>query len=96
MPDTFDVHIKNLQSKLQLLLKKHVLLVKENEQLKKETQNYELREKELLKSNEQLTGQVHILKASSGKLEGKEKIEFEKNINRYIRSLNKCIDILKK
>jgi hypothetical protein len=96
MPDTIDVHIKNIQSKLQLLLKKHALLLKESENLKKENQDYKLKEKELKDENEQLTQQVHILKASASRLDGEEKAAFEKNINRYIRSLNKCIDILNK
>ena len=96
MPDNIDVYIKSLQSKLQLLLKKHALISKENEQLKKENQNYQLKEKELIETRGQLQQQVNILKTSAGQLEGKEKIEFEKSINRYIRSIDKCITMLNK
>lgn len=96
MPDNIDIYIKSLHSKLQLLLKKHALISKENEQLKKENQNYQLKEEELMENRDQLQQQVNILKTSAGQLEGKEKIEFEKSINRYIRSIDKCITMLNK
>ncbi|HUZ59929.1 MAG TPA: hypothetical protein VMU83_14225 [Hanamia sp.] len=96
MPDNIDIHIKSLQSKLQLLLKKHALLSKENDQLKRENQNYQSREKELTDRKVQLEQQVNILKTSAGRLEGNEKINFEKSINSYIRSIDKCITMLNK
>jgi hypothetical protein len=96
MPENIELHIKNLQSKLQLLLKKHALLIKENNQLKKENEAHQSNQKQLIEKNEQLLQQVNILKASTGQLEGKEKIDFEKSINRYIRSIDKCIAILNK
>jgi len=96
MPDNIDLHIKSLHSKLQLLLKKHALLQKENEQLKKENGKYQTREKELTGEREQLEMQVNILKTSAGKMEGKEKADFEKSINQYIRSIDKCISMLNK
>jgi hypothetical protein len=96
MPDSIDLHVKNIQSKLQLLLKKHALLLKENEQLKKENQAFKTSEKTLMEKTEQLQQQVNILKTSAAQLEGKEKMDFEKNINRYIRSIDKCIGILNK
>lgn len=89
-------HIKNLQTKQQLLLKKYALLLKENDQLKKKNQDYQFNEKMIIEKNEQLRQQVNILKTSTGQLEGKEKSDFEKNINRYIRSIDKCIDVLNK
>jgi predicted secreted Zn-dependent protease len=96
MPDSIDLHVKNIQSKLQLLLKKHALLLKENEQLRKENQSLQINEKTLIDKTEQLQQQVNILKTSAGQMEGKEKMDFEKNINRYIRSIDKCIGILNK
>ena len=96
MSENIDIHIKNLQTKLQLLLKKYALLLKENDQFKKENQDFQSNEKNILKKNEQLQQQVNILKTSAGQLEGKEKLDFEKNINRYISSIDKCIDVLNK
>jgi len=94
MPDSIEIHIKNIQSKLQLLLKKHALLSKENNQLKKENEIYQLKEKSLIEKTEQLQMKVNILKTSTGQMEGKEKTDFEKSINRYIRSIDKCINML--
>lgn len=96
MPEDIDAHIKSLHSKLQLLLKKHALLQKENEQLQKENGRCQTREKELIEERAQLEMQVNILKTSTGKLEGKEKSDFEKSINQYIRSIDKCITMLNK
>ncbi|HEY5368643.1 MAG TPA: hypothetical protein VIJ75_06595 [Hanamia sp.] len=69
MPDNIDAHLKSLHSKLQLLLKKHALLVEENGK-------YQSRKKELNEEKEQLQMQVAILKTSAVKLEGKEKSDF--------------------
>ena len=96
MPDSINLHIKSIQPKLQLLLKKYALLGKENLQIKNENENFKLREKELVTKIETLEQQVNILKASAGKLEGDERVRFEKNINQYIRNLDKCIAILNK
>jgi hypothetical protein len=94
MPDSIDLHIKNIQAKLQLLLKNHALLIKENNQLKKENENYQAKEKAMTEKTEQLQQQINILKTSAGQMEGKEKMEFEKIINRYIRTIDKCINLL--
>lgn len=96
MPDSIELHIKNLQTKLQLLLKKHALLIKENHRLEKENEAYQSNEKNLVEKTEQLQLQINILKTSAGNLEGEEKSRFEKSINRYIRSIDKCIDMLNK
>jgi hypothetical protein len=96
MPDSIDIHVRNIQLKLQLLLKKQALLLKENEQLKKENRGFQSSEKTWTEKTEQLQQQVNILKTSAGKMEGKEKANFEKNINRYIRSIDKCIGMLNK
>lgn len=94
MPETIDIHIKNIQSKLQLLLKKHAALKKENAGLIKEKESYKSNERQLIEKLILLEQQVNILKASAGKLEGKEKSAFEKSINGYIKSIDKCIGML--
>jgi regulator of replication initiation timing len=96
MAENIDFHIKHIQSKLQLLLKKHALVIKENEQLQKENAEIKSKVKTLLEKNEQIEIQVNILKTSTGKLEGIEKSDFEKSINSYIRTIDKCISILNK
>jgi hypothetical protein len=96
MAENIENHIKHIQSKLQLLLKKYALVLKENELLQKENIGIKSRSKDLLEKNEQLKLQVNILKKSAGQLEAKEKSDFEKNINRYVRTIDKCISILNK
>jgi uncharacterized protein (DUF3084 family) len=94
MPDPIIIHIKNLQGKLQVLLKKHASLLKENAQLKAENEQCHSGHEELKRKAELLEQRVQILQSSAGKLEGREKADFEKRINRYIKSLDKCISIL--
>lgn len=94
MPESIDVHINNISSKLQSLLKKFSFLEKENHRLSNENETLKASE---LKNKEQivlLEQQVNILKASAGKLEGDEKKNFEKSINGYIKSIEKCIGML--
>ncbi len=94
MPETIDIYIKNIQSKLQILLKKHAALELENASLIKENESHKSNEKNLARKLNLLEQQVNILKASAGKLEGKEKSAFEKSINGYIKSIEKCIGML--
>ena len=43
---------------------------------------------------EELQQQIAILKVASGQLNEKDKKEFEKKINQYIREIDKCISYL--
>lgn len=94
MPDSIDLHINNIFSKLQQLLKKHAALEKENIRLSKE--NHALQENEINYKEQifQMQQQLNILKASTGKLEGEEKKNFEKSINGYIRSIERCMAMI--
>ncbi len=94
MPESIDIHIKNIQTKLQILLKKHGTLEKEKIGLIKDNEVYKLNEKKLSDKINLLEQQNNILKTSAGKLEGDEKKEFEKSINQYIRTIEKCIGML--
>lgn len=96
MPDNIDLHIKNLREKLQLLLKKHALILKENTQLREQNELYKSNEKTLVEKNNELQLRINILKTSAAQLEGDEKINFEKSINSYIRTIDKCINFLNK
>jgi hypothetical protein len=94
MPESIDIHIKNIQDKLQLLLKKYAVLEKENIRLSKENEIFKSNESTYQARINLLDQQVNILKASCGKLEGADKKHFEKSINGYIKSIEKCIAIL--
>ncbi len=94
MPESIDVHINNIQAKLQLLLKKYALVDKENGRLLKENETFQTNEKKYLEQINLLDQQINILKASAGKLEGNDKKNFEKHINGYIKSIERCIGML--
>jgi DNA repair exonuclease SbcCD ATPase subunit len=87
-------HIKRINDKLQQLLKNYKLLQKENSrQSELIKQLKEAKEKD----NQQITTlqeKISILKAATGKMNEADKKEFEKNINQYIREIDKCIGIL--
>jgi Ni,Fe-hydrogenase maturation factor len=87
-------HIKRINDKLQQLLKNYQLLQKQNiQQSELIKQLKESKEKD----NQQITilqEKISILKAATGKMNEADKKEFEKNINQYIREIDKCIGIL--
>jgi Ni,Fe-hydrogenase maturation factor len=87
-------NIKRINDKLQQLLKNYQLLQKENS-----------RQSELIKQLKQakekddqqittLQEKISILKAATGNMSEADKKAFEKNINQYIREIDKCIGIL--
>ena len=87
-------NIKQLNIKLQQLLKQYNSLVIQNEQQKKtiftlkETTNQQKNTLDEMKQ-EQL-----ILKASLDKMDETEKKQLEKKLNDYIRNIDKCISLL--
>jgi chromosome segregation ATPase len=96
MPESLEIHIKSFQSKLQQLLKKHSFLEKENAKLSNENRNFQESDKELKGRVALLEQQVSILKTSMGTLANQEKKDFEKIINEYIKTIDKCISVLNK
>ena len=87
-------HIKQLNNKLQLLLKKYALLVQENDQHKKIINALQESDKNQIEKIETLQQQQLILKASLDKMDDKEKKELENRINGYVRNIDKCISLL--
>ncbi len=89
-----DQNIKRINSKLQQLLKNYQLLQKDNKkqtELIKELHEAKVKDRELITT---LQEKVTILKAAAGKMNEADKKNFEKNINQYIREIDKCIGIL--
>ncbi|MEI7472324.1 MAG: hypothetical protein WCJ85_08695 [Chitinophagaceae bacterium] len=87
-------HINRISSKLQLLVKDYQLLKKDNQRqtaLIKELEAEKLAYKDELAT---LRQQVSILKSATGQLAEADKKNFEKQINQYIRELDKCISYL--
>jgi len=92
--NTIEEHINSINTKLQLLLKKYAALQKENSLLCKEIETYRKNEKDYSEKITSLEIQTGILKSSAGKLNDKEKHDFEKRINTYIKDLDKYIAML--
>lgn len=92
--ETAGEHITRIYNKLQPKLKRLSALEKENEVLKTEISELkktrEIFEKQLVTVQEQ----NYILKASTNKLSDSDKIALEQTINRYIRDIDKCINLL--
>ncbi|MEP7230636.1 MAG: hypothetical protein ABI691_10315 [Ginsengibacter sp.] len=93
---TVEEQIKEINKKLQHLVKKYAALQRENTALFCEINGYREKEKAEMEKINILEMQTSILKASAGKMNDGEKFEFEKRINRYIKDLEKCMTMLNK
>lgn len=89
-----DQQFNSINEKLQQLLKQQNRLQKENERLKEELHVSKTNEKTILQQMDEMQQQISILKVASGELNEKDKREFEKKINQYIREIDKCISFL--
>jgi DNA repair exonuclease SbcCD ATPase subunit len=87
-------HIKRINDKLQQLLKNYQQLQKEN---KRQSEQIDALQQSKQKDHQQITvleEKISILKAAAGKMSEADKKAFEKNINQYIREIDKCIGLL--
>lgn len=89
-----DQQFNTINDKLQQLLKQFSRMQKENERLKEELELAKSKEAEARRQVEEYQQQVSILKISSGDMNEKDKKEFEKKINQYLREIDKCISFL--
>jgi chromosome segregation ATPase len=91
---TVDDQFNSINEKLQTLLKQHNRLKKENERLREELQAQKQREQETQQTVQELHQQIAILKVASGDMSDKDKKDFERKINQYVREIDKCIAFL--
>jgi hypothetical protein len=91
---TVDQQFTLLNEKLQQLLKQYSRLQKENERLKGELSMAKDKESLAAQKMDEMQQQITILKVASGELSEKDKKDFEKKINQYIREVDKCISFL--
>lgn len=86
--------LKRIQEKLQLLLREHQSLKKDNARLQKELlatkEQFQLQKQ----TTESLQEQVSILKAGSSSMNEEDKKELEKRINSYLKEIDRCIALL--
>jgi chromosome segregation ATPase len=93
MPD-LNEYISRINDKIQLLLKQHTYVQKENEKLKTELAELRNRAKDRDELIEQLQLRIDVLKASKSQLSEDEKKSYEKKINLYLKEIDKCIALL--
>jgi seryl-tRNA synthetase len=88
---TLDQQFNILNEKLQRLLKQQERVQKENERLRAELQQAKEAEQQVKAELDTALQQVAILKYAAGELSERDKKEFEKKINQYIREIDRCI-----
>lgn len=86
--------IKRVNDKLQQLLRQYSALQKENERLRSNAKKLEEENDNRQQHIEQLQQQVSILKTAAGQMNEADKKAFERNINQYIKEIDKCITLL--
>ncbi len=85
---------KRINAKLQQLLKQHLFMQKENEKLKDTLKIVLLSKDQDTEQINKLQLQVSILKTSIGQMTEADKKAFEKQINQYVKEIDKCIGLL--
>ena len=91
---TVDQQFNIINDKLQQLLKQQARLKKDNERLREELQKCRATENNYQQKIDELSQQMSILKLAGGDMNDKDKREFERKINQYIREIDKCIAFL--
>jgi predicted nuclease with TOPRIM domain len=91
---TIDQQFTIINEKLQQLLKQYSRLQKETERLRYEVSDLKKKESLVAQKMEEMQEQITILKVASGELSEKDKKDFERKINKYIREVDKCITFL--
>jgi chromosome segregation ATPase len=86
--------LKRIQDKLQVLLKQHDTLQKENKWLRTELSNSQGQLTQTNESIDKLKQQVEILKLNSAEMSEEDKRQLEKRINVYLKEIDKCIAML--
>ena len=87
-------NITRIQAKLQELLKKYASSLKEIEMQQKTIATLRAQQATNEKRIKTLEEQQHILKSAAGKMGETDKKEFEHVFGKYIREVDKCIDLL--
>ncbi|MBD0331271.1 MAG: hypothetical protein ICV66_01320 [Chitinophagaceae bacterium] len=91
---SLDQQFNTINDKLQQLLKHLGRLKKENEKLRNELDQSKQKESAAQQKVEELQQQTSVLKLAAVEMSDKDKKEFEKKINQYIKEIDKCISFL--
>ena len=93
---TTEQHLKQIQDKLQQLLKQYAAVQKENGKLKEELELVKEKTSAQQKNIDELKEQAGILKINAGEMNEADKKEFEKRITNYVKEIDRCIAMLSK
>ncbi len=91
---TIDLQFNTINDKLQQLVKQHHRVKKENEQLRKEIKVEKEKHSKTDLKIEDLQQQLSVLKFGANEMNDKDKKDFERKINQYIKEIDKCIAYL--
>ncbi len=91
---TSELQLKRIQEKLQQLLKQYNALQKENASLRENLATTKDEHNKNYQKLEALTQQVDILKLAASNMSDKDKNEFEKRLNNYIKEIDRSISLL--
>lgn len=89
-----DQHIKRINEKLQQLLKRHQQLQRVNQQQLELIATLKAAKEKDAALIAGMQEKIGILQAAAGKMDEADRKVFEKNINRYLREIDKCISLL--
>lgn len=91
---TVDQQFNTINDKLQALIKQQGRLKKENDTLRQQLAQQQQHNTELEGHVVELQNIVAIMKLSAGNMDDKEKKNFEKQIARFVKEIDKCIAYL--
>jgi len=94
MDPQLETQLKNLQTKLQLLLKQNQLLQRQVASLQKDNNNYKISLEEKTASISKLQQQTDVFKLSANTLDDKEKQDLRKRIDLYLAEIEKCLVLI--
>jgi hypothetical protein len=89
-----DDNIRRINVKLHQLLKQYQQLQKENSRLKKDLEAANTLQVDNQETINQLRQQVAILKVAAGLMTDADKRAFDRQINQYIKEIDKCMAML--
>ncbi|TCJ14370.1 hypothetical protein EPD60_10270 [Flaviaesturariibacter flavus] len=89
-----DEQMGRLQEKLQQLARQQGVLRKENSALQQQLAQAREERAALATQVQELQQAVSLMKLAAGSMNDREKKEFEKQVNKFIREIDKCIAYL--
>ena len=94
MAENIQDQIHSLQQNVSRLVRSYQQLKQENEKSKMLLQQAKERQAKQEELNQRLTQRLHILQTSAEKLQGEDRKEFEKTIDRYIKAVDQCLNLM--